>query len=94
MGRISCRDFKDVFGKSLTKVSEEMHVTKEYTSQAFRGLLTRNFFTECLAEKLTVMAEENLKNDIEIAQYRRRKAERYIVFLKTLPERKRSGKGA
>lgn len=73
-------DFKNIFGISMSDVSKRIGKTKESVSMIFRVLPASDNLLKDVAFVLKEIADKNLRDDIEIAKYRREKAERIIEF--------------
>lgn len=78
--RIDARHFKEIFDCSMTDVALKIGRTRESVSMIFRGRPASDKLLEMVAEALTEIADENYKREIEIAKYKRAKAEKIIKF--------------
>lgn len=70
--------FKDIFGITMAKVGEEIGVTKAYISH---GLSKRSMSERVAKQVIQILEErrdENYREEIEIAEYKRRKANEVI----------------
>ena len=78
--RIDARHFKEIFGLSMADVSLKIERTRESVSMIFRGLPASDLLLEEVANVLEEIAEENYEREIDMAKYKRKKADELILF--------------
>lgn len=78
--RIDARHFKEIFDCSMADVSLEIGRTRESVSMIFRGLPASDWLLEEVANVLEEIAEENYEREIDMAKYKKKKADEIIRF--------------